>query len=259
MIYKKALSEHARLTNEADKIKKQLAHLPKGKLLCAGNGKYVKWYQSDGHKHVYIPKKNRPLAEALAYRKYLTYRLDAIQKELYALNLYLRHHKLDYDTSHLSLLTSHGYSELLKPHFHPLSTELKEWMNSSFESNSLYPEGLIHPAPNGRMVRSKSEALIAMCLTSHGIPFRYEALLILDETIYYPDFTLRHPQTGDFYYWEHFGMMDDPKYCQRTATKLTQYAQNGILPDFQLITTYETKLHPLSSDHINFIIEHYFC
>ena len=258
MFYKRALSEHTRLTQEADSIRKQLFSLPEGKLLCAGNGKYIKWYRSDGHKHTYIRKKDRALAEQLAFRKYLMFRLESIEKELYALNFYLKHHNPNADDSYLSLLTSPGYSELLKPYFYPLSAQLNEWMHAPFESNPIYPESLIHPVPNGLMVRSKSEALIAMHLHSLGIPFRYESPLLLGDNIYYPDFTLRHPETGEFYYWEHFGMMDDPKYCQHTATKLTQYANNGIIPNIQLITTYETRQLPLSSDIVTDTIERYF-
>ena len=51
--------------------------LPQGKLICAANGKHIKWYCSDGHKSVYLPKKERTLAEQLAS---LSTRTKASQK-----------------------------------------------------------------------------------------------------------------------------------------------------------------------------------
>ena len=65
------------------------------------------------------------------------------------------------------------------------------------------------------MLRSKSEAIIDMILYKNGIPFRYEEKIVLGDVILYPDFVIRHPKTGDFYYWEHFGMMDDEDYINK--------------------------------------------
>lgn len=258
MLYQQISSRHSSLLQEEARLKRQLASFPEGKLICTSNGDYVKWYQSDGHSQTYIPKKNRALAERLAHKKFLTLRLETIQKELRALSFYLRHHDSEADDAYLSLLTTPGYAELLSSSFQHFSTELDDWMQAPYDKNPLYPDALIHPAPNNLFMRSKSEALIATMLHSHNIPFRYEAALYFPDGVYYPDFTIRHPDTGAYYYWEHFGLMDDAKYCQRTGNKITQYAQNGIIPTIQLITTYETKQHPLSFDVVKENIERYF-
>ena len=100
--------------------------------------------------------------------------------------------------------------------------------------------------------------MIDMLLHTNRIPFRYECALQLGEITIYPDFTIRHPRTGNFYYWEHFGMMDHPAYSKKVSSKLDLYISNKIIPSVQLITTYETQDHPLSSDWINKLIEHYF-
>lgn len=104
------------------------------------------------------------------------------------------------------------------------------------------------------MVRSKSEALIAMSLYSHNIPFRYEAALQIGAGIIYPDFTIRHPASGKIIYWEHFGLMDDSSYRQRTVSKLQFYISHGYIPNIHLITTYETRENPLGTDEIERII-----
>ena len=52
--------------------------------------------------------------------------------------------------------------------------------------------------------------------------------------------------------------MDDPAYAKATSAKLGIYIANGIIPSIQLITTYETREHPLSTEEVEKIIEHYF-
>ena len=100
--------------------------------------------------------------------------------------------------------------------------------------------------------------MIDTLLYLNKIPFRYEDALHLGNTTFYPDFTILHPSTGKIYYWEHFGMMDDAAYAKNTCFKLQTYTSHGIIPSINLITTYETKEFPLSSDSIEKIIHHYF-
>lgn len=202
--------------------------LPPGKLICTRNENRYKWFQSDGHSSSYIHKKNRPLAEQLAIKKYLSIREKELQHELKALEFYLRHHS-----------ESAGQAEqlLLDPR---------------------YPEQLIHRTASGIYVRSKSEAIISMFLYINKIPFRYEHALELGDIIVHPDFTIRHPVTGEYFYWEHFGMMDDPDYRENTFSKLERYSYHEIYPSMQLITTFETKESPLASDMVEALVKYYF-
>ena len=96
-----------------------------------------------------------------------------------------------------------------------LSEELEKWASEPYEMNPKYPENKTIRAINGLMVRSKSEAFIVMLLVTYHIPFRYECKLELDGQIIYPDFTIRHPVTGETFYWEHAGMLEDPKYISK--------------------------------------------
>ena len=131
-------------------------------------------------------------------------------------------------------------------------------MNAPYEHSSPHPENLIYKNISGNTLRSKSEMMIDLCLYMHKIPYRYECPLQLGTATLYPDFTLRHPETGKYFYWEHFGLMDNPKYIDTTFSKLRLYACQGIIPGIQLITTYETKENPLNTEVIEKIIEHYF-
>lgn len=182
--------------------------------------------------------------------------LSDLQQEKQAIELCLKGYS---KPSSVDLLLSNPeFQTLLAPYFTPLSQDLSDWMNSSYEQNPKHPENLIHKSTSGHLLRSKSEAIIDMFLFMHKIPFRYECALLLGELKFYPDFTIRHPRTGTFYYWEHFGLMDNPTYSQNAYSKLQLYTTHGIIPSVQLITTFETKDHPIDADTINKIIEHYF-
>ena len=130
--------------------------------------------------------------------------------------------------------------------------------SSSLLKNPHHPEYATLKSPSGHLVRSKSELLIDMALFQHQLPFRYECQLLLSGIAFYPDFTIRHPKSGKIFYWEHFGMMNNLNYSKKTFEKLQIYNNHNILPDFNLITTYETTNHPLNLDVIENKIEFFF-
>lgn len=245
------------LDKQISSIKEQLKLLPPGKLVCSQNGEYQKWYQSDGHKKIYIPKANKQLAEQLARKKYLSLLLEDLKNEKKAIQFYLRHSSFHGKCERL-LTDDSEYKNLLTPYFSPLSEELSTWSKTEYESNPNYQEQLVHKGSSGIFVRSKSESMIDMVLYIHKIPFRYECALTLGETTLYPDFTIRHPKTGEIFYWEHFGLMDNPTYSKNAYAKLQLYTNHGIIPSIHLITTYETKEHPLTAENIEKIVKNYF-
>ena len=252
------MAEHQRLDEKINSLKSQIKNFPNGKLICARNGKHYKWYQSDLHNKTYIPKKNRQLAEKLAAKKYSLLLLEELENEKTAIEFYLRHHHKKTGETEKLLISSPEYRKLLEPHFKPLSQELTEWTKELHETNPLHPEQLIHKGVSGKYLRSKSEVMIDMFLYTNKIPYRYEAPLILGGTTIYPDFTIRHPKTGEYIYFEHFGKMDDPKYARKAFKKLEVYQEHGIIPGKNLIMTFETEQNPLSVAMVEKIIEYYF-
>ncbi len=248
--------ESRRLEEQIKLIESQLKQLPEGKLICKRNEKRYKWYCTKDGKQNYIPKKERKLAEALAARKYLEHLHEDLLHEKMAIEFYIRHHKESNADKMLTQMPE--YQELLKPYFKVLSEELYEWQKSSDNHSKKYPEQLKHKTASGNIVRSKSEVLIDMALYKHKIPFQYEAPLYLGDEIFYPDFTIRHPHTGEVFYWEHFGKMDDKKYATNAGAKLRFYIEHGIVPSVQLITTYETLEKPLSLEMVENVIKEYF-
>lgn len=258
MLYRRALMSSEQVKKEITKIEQDLKDMPEGKFVCSHTGPYTKWFSSDGKKYTYIPKRERWLAEKLLLKKQYLKRLRYLKREQKAINYYLNHHDKKAAEEESAFFASIEFQDLLASTYKTQSEELQEWAQAPYNANPNHPESLKHRAASGKMVRSKSEAQIDYFLTKCKIPFRYECELEIGGKIIYPDFTIRHPVTGDLFYWEHFGMMDDPDYCSKTHSKLHLYTSNGIYPTINLIATYETQDNPLDMEMIEKIIEYYF-
>ena len=253
----KVLDEKKYLIEQMKSIDFELSQLPEKDFYCSKNGKSFKWYESDGKVSKYIPKKMRKYAEKLAKRKFLLAKKKDLRQEITAIDFYLRHHKA-IGSNVERLMCGDGYKELLAPYMRPVDQELQEWMQSPYERNVAFPDGLIYKTTTGDFVRSKSEVLIVMLLHMKKIPFRYECLLKLGDFTYYPDFTIKHPITGKIYYWEHFGQMDKMDYQKGVFPKMQTYANYGIIQGINFIATFETKEYPLEVDLVEKIIDYYF-
>ena len=233
------------------------AKWPQGELICAKNSKHYKWYLRKDNKKVYLPKKEKQLAQKLILKKYYRLRKKDLERELTACHAYA--HKAERDGSLVEKMMSNAeYERLLGGRFRLIDRELENWMSSVYERNTGHPETLNIKGTQGKLLRSKSEAIIDKTLFTFGIPFRYEDKLTLGNMIFHPDFTIRHPQTGKFYYWEHFGKMDDTDYVNHICQKVKTYCSYGIIPSVNLILTYETKECPLGIDWVEKTVKDYF-
>ena len=257
MFYQKMLMEQKKLDKQIRVLQRQLKKFPKENLICAKNGTRFKWYVSDGKHITYLSKSKRSVAEKLALKKLLTLRLEDATNEKKSIHAYL-------NTRHAPNIIDQFFNDqpefqrLLAPVYLPVSVDLANWARAPFEQNHNHPTGHVHKSLSGHILRSKSEVFIDTALYSHQIPFRYECALHLGELILFPDFTIRHPLTGKTYYWEHFGLMDDSAYAKNACLKLQTYTSYGIIPTINLITTYETREHPLTTDTVEKIIQEYF-
>lgn len=257
MYHDKLKKEYDKLDKEIKSIESKIKKLPPDKIIVSKNGNNYKWIRSDGKNHVYIPKQDRQLAEKLAAKKYLVLKQNDLKQKRQILNTYLRLWKDSPDKAE-QLLMNPAYHELLSPFFQIQNSKLLDWIHAPYDRNNKYPEHLTLKSISGNLVRSKSELMIDMSLFSHQIPFRYECALELGEIVVYPDFTIFHPVTEKIYYWEHFGMMDNPTYRKNAFDKLNLYAANNIYPFKQLIITCETKEQPLDTEVIQRVIDAYF-
>ena len=256
IIYNQMIREYQYLCKKIASVEAQLAELPPGTISCKKNGKHYQWIHVLNNQKLYLPKNERPLAEQLALKRYLSKSLQDLNREKKAILSFLKHYPATKNTDILftkfpelkNLLQSYSFS----------ANPAAQWVSEPYPQNPHHPEHLIHECISGNKVRSKSESIIDSFLFLNKIPYRYECQLILGSTILYPDFTILHPETNKIYYWEHFGRMDDPAYARKTANKLQLYISHQIIPSLQLITTYETPEAPLSSSLVEATIAHYF-
>ena len=72
-----------------------------------------------------------------------------------------------------------------------------------------------------------------------------------------PDFTILSLKNRGEYYWEHWGMMDDPVYAEKAIFKKELYQENGIYHGEGLIETYETQKHPINIKVVEDFINKY--
>lgn len=256
-LYEKALKERRIIDERIHRLEKNLSGLPDGKLICNRNGKSYKWYHSTGGKYKYILKSDIKFAKALALKTYYSLQLEDLLNEKEALEKYISTHNEKSFTREL-LANNSEFRKLLSEYFSPTNEELKRWAREPFEGNPYSKDELVHKCESGHIVRSKSEAIIDSLLHENNIPFRYEAPLKLGKHIIYPDFTIRHPITGEFYYWEHCGMMDDARYSGKAFSKMKLYNSNGILPMEHLIMTFENEKDGFNVDRVKKLIKEYF-
>ena len=209
-----------KLQTQCDYLRRKISAFPEGELSIQKNGSYQRWIIRKEEQSVYCPKSNRSLAEIMALKKYYSLLLLEAEEEFSLLSSYKKISSSQSRSRKLSssdlLEESSPYYELLQSHFakDKLPVSIQKWCAESYETNSSHPENLIHTTLAGHKVRSKSEVIIANLLYTNHIPYRYEAALALNELTVYPDFTILHPTTQQFFYWEHFGMMDKNNYCE---------------------------------------------
>jgi exodeoxyribonuclease V alpha subunit len=101
-----------------------------------------------------------------------------------------------------------------------------------------YAKQLIHRTPpssqhpNGILVRSKSEVIVAAALSKLGISYEYKQKLSSKSApndFKLPDFTVSYEGDTFYCYWEHLGMLSVPSYKEAWERKRQWYEVNGFL------------------------------
>lgn len=240
-------------------LREQLAECPPGTLQISKSNNYYTYRQQteDGDTR-YIPRSEESLAKQLAFKKYLELQIEELEATLKAVELFRKRMSRHHNKAARFLYENEGAGRLLKDCFPVQNAPLAAWAAQPPSDSAPHQEMRNQKCRSGHIVRSKSERMIANALFTARIPFRYEDPLILGGVTVHPDFTIRHPATGEYLYWEHFGMMDKPAYAGRASQALTLYANNGYYPFHNLIVTFEAGCQPLSDAQIDLMIDYYF-
>ena len=218
-------------------------------------GKYVEYYKLCKERTNYgnyILLKDTKAAVLLAQNDYNKKAIKLLQKEINAIRFYFIRTK---SSALLKLYTkmTPARQKLITPVTLTNEQYTEQWLKESWQGRPFADNTPEFYTSTGVRVRSKSEVLIADALTRHNIPFRYEYPLQLKRSYdnipvnLNPDFMCLNVRTRQEFYWEHFGLMDDPDYAKKAAAKLRLYAENNILSGHNLIFTMETQTEPLST------------
>ena len=136
--------------------------------------------------------------------------------------------------------------------------DVENWAKKDYRRADMHPEHLTHIDAKGELMRSKSEVLVANALAVRSIPYRIEeAMRIGNETVV-PDFVVVSQRLNREIYWEHFGRMFEEKYQRRYAHKMLLYAQAGILPGYNMITTFDDRKGNIDARDIERMIRAFF-
>ena len=245
-------------------IDKELEHAPEGSLKIMRKADKSYYYhqikQDNTYEKKYIEKKNTAFAIALAKKGYYTKIKPQLEKELRALELFDKSYNEDIvDKIYDSMIEAR--KDIVNPVRLSSREILKNWDKEVYEINQQYPENLVYKTDKGENVRSKSELIIANMLNRNSKDLRYkyerplELLINGEKRIVYPDFTVLNIHTGKITYWEHAGMMDNPKYASSFVGKVNTYLENGIIQGINLIFTYETSENPLNTQYVLAMID----
>lgn len=207
-------------------------------------------------KYVYLDKSSTKLRDQLAFNKYYEEINVLLQKRLSQFESILEDfsdHELDEVFEKIGL----PEDSLVKPIFPTMNQKFNKWKSIKSHPRILPNAPEIY-TNNGEKVYSKSEKILADRLFIHGISYKYEAPLEIENKVYYPDFTIYSKKLDKIIYWEHLGMMENSNYEERNFNKLNKFTLNGIYAGSNLIITYESSSTYLNDKVIDFYIYKYF-
>ena len=238
----------------------RLKQYPEGKLRIShahGNPCYYHRKAKSDRMGSYINKEDTEPAVQLACKDYDQRLSRVIEQELKAINSYEKSSPVCCAEAVYEKLPDFRRA-LVEPLIETDEMYAKRWLDIVYERKGFLEGSPEFLTDNGERVRSKSEVIIANMLTKAGVPYRYEYPVMLNGLgQVYPDFTVLNVKSRREFYWEHLGMMDNPKYVENALHKIISYNMNQIYPGDQLLLTFETKSEPINVRLINSIIKHY--
>ena len=242
-------------------INSRLSNAPDGTLRIAKRGNAHQYYHrtdSTDRTGTYIKKKsNLNLAKSLAQKEYDLKVKHEIQHELHAIETFLKNYSPE-QIEHLYNSLNEIRQELITPVYTPAEDTLNLWNNVQYNSLDIPDDTPDFYSDNGEQVRSKSELIIANKLKQHNIPYKYEYPLVLSTGVtVHPDFTCLNINTRQEFIWEHFGIMGDSEYMNKTLKKINDYAKSGYVLGRNFIVTFESSSISLNSNTVDININEY--
>ena len=253
--------------------KKSYEKAPKGRIRISQNGGHPEYYlvtERGSLRGKYLPHSQKTLTRQLAQKDYDARLIKLLQKEISALQNYMKQTSKGRAISELYDSLCPARRSLITPAILTNEQYAARWQDVSWTGRPFASDAPYICTARGERVRSKSEVIIADTLFRYNIPYRYEFPITQKRinsadirrdfgrsVTLYPDFLCLNTRTRTEFYWEHFGLMDDPAYSNNAAGKLRLYTENGILSGRNLIITMETQTEPPSIKALEKLIEEF--
>lgn len=247
------------------KVMQSFQNAPEGRMRCEmAQGKYPQYYvineetKENYPQGKYLHKEEKSLAKAYAQKEYDKMMLSAIskrEKELKGILTFEESSSIGNIFENLPI----AKRCLIENYLESDADFERSWLQSTRNFTNTYPieKGIM--TERGEQVRSKSEKMIADKLYMKNVPYKYEAgLLLSDNRVIFPDFTLLNRRTREEYYLEHFGMMDNPEYCKSALEKIELYEREGIFLGERLLATFESSFKSINMKEFEKLIERIF-
>lgn len=135
--------------------------------------------------------------------------------------------------------------------------KVRKWLAEPTEYNPYMPEEKTNRTPSGIYVRSKSELLIATMVESYNGPYKYEEKVRLNNRDVYSDFSFLDKSITRGIKWEHFGMMNNSDYRQKSHAKIKDYLDSGYRLGYDLIVTYDDENGSIDMELVQRLIQTY--
>lgn len=214
--------------NELEKAKKHIESFCENNsyrnIEIKKHGKYSYLYSYENKKIQYVSIK-APHISKLVTAKYYRKLLPCIDRELRTLKLFQSNYCPEEKYRIINTFPD-NLRCFITPVIKDQTTKCREWAEQKFYSCPYeFDNSAEFITEKNERVRSKAEYIIANMLNDMGLSYRYECEYILDSKTVYPDFTIMHPVTGELYYLEYFGLMDDEEYAAKTMRKISAYYQ----------------------------------
>jgi hypothetical protein len=234
---------------------------PSGMLKTVKKGNSLQFYirsTPEDRQGTYINRKNLQVAAKLAQKKYNLQLEKVLQKQLDALDYALCNYS---ETELLEFFQKYpsDLQKMISPLCISPAQYAEQWQSVTFKPLPFENDAPDFITARGERVRSKSEILIANALFYSGVPYLYEyPVAIKGRGDFHPDFMCLNLKDGTSVIWEHFGLMDNPDYCDKALSKIALYSSSGWIPWKNFIYTLESKARPLSPRLVDKIIKENF-
>lgn len=245
----------------ADKAGVFLKKAPQGNVrVTSCRGKYDQYYYSvtDGAPaNQYAGAKNLSLIRELLQKDYYRQIMRCLDPALRKIQSFIEW----YDPEIINRIYNdlpESRKKLIQPIEESDEEFLKNWLDEHQPGSAGYDVNPDIISNKGEPVRSKSEKIIADKLYELGIPYVYESLLLLPGAgTVCPDFTVLNISRRQTFYYEHFGLMDDPEYAAKAFKKIVAYAEAGYWFGSGLLYTMESAHSSLNTVFLEKMIRRY--